>query len=164
MAIRAASHSIGGSLLEKLLNADGGGYQGASISCSRGHAARFVEYRDKKLVTVMSPVDVRRAYYYCERCGDGIIPKDRALDIVDTSFSPGVRRMMGQVGGKEAFADGQKDLEILAGVLVTTKAVERVSEATGKQIEQQNQRDQNQIMSGKVIPFSIKAIIPIALR
>lgn len=25
------------------------------------------------------------------------------LDIVDTGFSPGVRRMMGQVGGKEAF-------------------------------------------------------------
>lgn len=33
MAVRAASHRIGGRLLEKLLNADGGGYQGASLGC-----------------------------------------------------------------------------------------------------------------------------------
>ncbi len=79
-----------------------------------------------------------------------MVPKDVALDIVETGFSPGVRRMMGQVGGKEAFEDGQKDLEVLAGVLVTTKAVERISEATGEQIEQQNQREQKQILSGKV--------------
>jgi hypothetical protein len=68
--------------------------------------------------------------------------------------------MMGQVGGKEAFDDGRKDLEILAGVLVTTKAVERVSETTGKQIEQQNQREQKQALSGKVVPFMSKVAIP----
>jgi hypothetical protein len=68
--------------------------------------------------------------------------------------------MMGQVGAKEAFADGREDLELLAGVLVTTKAVERVSESIGKQIEQQNQREQKQIMSGKVVPFSSKGVIP----
>ena len=161
MAIRAASHRIGGCLLEKLLNADGRGYQGTTVDCGKGHGARFVEYRDKTLITVMSPVDVSRAYYYCERCGDGIIPKDVALDIVDTGFSSGVRRMMGQVGGKEAFEDGQRDLEFLAGVPVTTKAVERVSEAIGKQIEKQNQREQKQIFSGKVVPFPSQSVIPV---
>jgi hypothetical protein len=84
MAIRAASHRIGGRLLEKLLNADGRGYQGTAVDGGKGHGARFVEYRDKTLITVMSPVDVSRAYYYCERCGDGIIPKDVAL----TSWTP----------------------------------------------------------------------------
>jgi len=160
MAIRAASHRIGGSLLEKLLNADGGGYQGSCIRCGKGHSARFVEYRKKGLVTVLTPVDVRRAYYHCNPCGEGVIPKDRELDIVDTGFSPGVRRMMGQVGGKEAFNDGRKDLELLAGLLVTTKAVERVAEAVGEQIEQQNQREQKQILLGKVVPFLGKATIP----
>jgi hypothetical protein len=160
MAIRATSHRIGGSLLEKLLNADGGGYQGASTPCGNGHSARFVEHREKGLVTVLGSVDVSRAYYHCDRCGEGMIPKDQALDIVDTGFSPGVRRMMGQVGGKEAFADGRKDLELLAGVLVTTKAVERVSEEIGEQIEQQNQSERAQIMSGKVVPFLGKVTIP----
>jgi len=129
MAIRAASHRIGGSLLERLLNADGKGYQGGAVDCAKGHRARFVEHRGKELITVLAPVSVSRAYYHCEACGEGVIPKDVALDIVDTGFSPGVRRMMGQVGGKEAFEDGGKDLEVLAGVLVTTKAVERISDS-----------------------------------
>ena len=112
------------------------------------------------MVTVLTPVEVRRAYYHCDRCGEGIIPKDRELDIVDTGFSPGVRRMMGQVGGKEAFDDGRKDLELLAGLAFTTKAVERVAEAIGEQIEQQNQREQKQILLGKVVPFVGQATIP----
>ncbi len=160
MAIRAASHRIGGRLLEKLLNADEGGYQGSGLDCGQGHSARFVEYRRKRLVTVLAPVDVRRAYYHCDRCGEGIIPKDRELDMVDTGFSPGVRRMMGQVGRKEAFDDGRKDLELLAGLAFTTKAVERVAEAIGEQIEQQNQREQKQILLGKVVPFVGQATIP----
>jgi len=61
--------------------------------------------------------------------------------------------MMGQVGGKEPFEDGRKDLELLAGLGISTKAVERVAEAEGEQIEQQNQREQKQIFGGKVVPF-----------
>lgn len=160
MAVRAASHRIGGSLLEKLLHADGGGYQGPSIGCGQGHSARFVEYREKGLLTVLSRLEVSRAYYYCEQCEEGVIPKDRALDIVHTGFSPGVRRMMGQVGGKEAFDEGRKDLEVLAGVRVSTKAVERVSEAVGEQIAQQNQRQREQVLSGKVVPFVGPARLP----
>ena len=53
-----------------------------------------------------------------------MIPKDKELD---TSCSPGVRRLMGHVGGKEAFEEGRQDLEELAGILVKTKQVERVS-------------------------------------
>src|SRR6266849_5783580 len=146
MTIRAASHRIGGRLLEKLLNADGGRYQGSGLPCGQGHTARFVEFH--------------RAYYHCEGCGSGVIPNDRELDIVYTSFSPGVRRMMGQVGGKEAFENGRKDLEVLAGLQVKTKAVERVSEALGEQIEQQNQQEQKQILSGKVVCFGDQAQIP----
>lgn len=160
MTIRAASHRIGGRLLEKLLNADGGRYQGSCVPCGQGHRARFVEFRNKALLTVLAPVEVRRAYYHCEACGAGIIPKDRELDIVYTSFSPGVRRMMGQVGGKEAFEEGRKDLEVLAGLQVNTKAVERVSEALGAQIEQQNQKEQTQILSGKVVCFASPSAIP----
>lgn len=160
MAIRISSHRMGGEVLEKLLNADGGGYCGVLTDCGRGHQARFVQYREKRLVTVLSPVDVMRAYYYCEECGHGVIPKDRVLDVEGTSFSPGVRRMIGQVGGKEAFGNGRKDLELLAGLSVTTKTVERLSEGVGEQIERQNQRGLEKILSGKVVPLVSKFSIP----
>ncbi len=129
---------VGGQILEKLLNADDGGYRGSRIDCPKGHRAKFMEYRTKHLVTALSSVEVERAYYYCGRCRDGVIPKDQELDIVDSSFSPGVRRMMGRVGAKEAFDEGRRDLEELAGVVVQTKAVERVSEAIGEDVERFN--------------------------
>lgn len=81
MIIRAASHRTGGSLLEKLLNADGRGYGGVTVDCGKGHRARFVDHRGKELITVLAPVNVLRAYYHCDRCGAGVIPKDVALDI-----------------------------------------------------------------------------------
>ena len=81
MAIRSSVHRLGGSLLEKLLNADGGGYRGRSIECGHGHRAEFVDHRSKQLVTVLSRVEVGRAYYYCETCREGCAPKDADLDI-----------------------------------------------------------------------------------
>jgi len=163
MAIRASSHQMGGSLLEKLLNWDGGGYCGAHTQCGKGHRAQFIEYRDKQLLTVLSPVEVKRAYYHCEECNHGVIPKDRELDIVDTSFSPGVRRMMGQVGGKEPFEEGRRDLENLAGVLVKTKAVERVSQAIGNQIERVFEGERELALSGKVVPLKAVPKLYIAI-
>src|SRR5207249_4894150 len=113
MAIRTAMHQMGGVLLEKLLNSDGGGYRGAHLDCSQGHAAEFVGYRDKEILTVVSSVEARRAYYHCQECQSGFAPKDKELDVVGSSFSPGVRRMMARVGAKESFEQGRGDLEAL---------------------------------------------------
>jgi len=154
MAIREAMHKLGGVLLEELVNADGGGHHGAHIDCGQGHQAEFIDYRRKKLVTVLAPVEVVRAYYHCAACHGGKIPKDEELDIAGTSLSPGVRRMVGHVGGKEAFEQGHVDLEVLAGITVRTKQVERVAEEIGRQVEAVAQADRALALSGKVVPLN----------
>lgn len=154
MAIRAEMLELGGLVLEKLVNGDGGGYHGTHIDCGQGHQADFVDYRDKEVVTALAPIHVRRAYYHCPSCKAGVIPKDRELDIVGTSLSPGVRRMTGRVGGKEPFEQGSRDLKELAGVEVKTKQVERVSEVLGKQIEALWKQEREGILSGKVTPLA----------
>ena len=151
LAIRSSMHQMGGILLERLMNSDARGYRGARIDCGKGHQAKFVEYRSKQLTTVLSPVEVQRAYYHCEGCEGGVIPKDQELDIVGTSFSPGVRRMMGRVGAKEPFDEGRKDLKELAGIVVKTKEVERVSEGIGEDVEIISKREQKLALSGKVV-------------
>jgi hypothetical protein len=153
MAIRAAMHQMGGGLLEKLLNSDGGGYRGAQIACGQGHPAAFVGYRSKQILTVLSAVNVLRAYYHCPSCQSGFLPKDQELDVVGVSLSPGVRRMMGRVGGKESFEQGREDLEELAGVVVKTKHVERISEELGTQIEALCKQERESVLSGKVVPL-----------
>ena len=153
MVVRRSMHEVGGHLVERLLNMDQGGYQGARVLCSQGHEATFVAYRSKLVVTVLARVRVKRAYYHCPSCGSGVIPKDQALDIVGTSLSPGVRRMTGRVGGEEAFAEGARDLEELAGVVVGSKQVERVAEGLGEQIEARVRTERQAVLAGKLVPL-----------
>jgi hypothetical protein len=150
MSIRSSMHQVGGVMLEKLLDFDRG-YQGPRVPCGKGHQADFVDYRSKDVQTVLSRIRVRRAYYHCGRCKAGTFPKDSDLDIVSTSFSPGVRRLMARVGGKEAFDEGRQDLDALAGIVVNAKEVERVSEAIGEQIEALACRERQAALSGKIV-------------
>ncbi len=143
-------HQLGGAILEKLLDADRG-HRGSRVPCGKGHAAEFVDYRSKEVETVLSRIRMNRAYYHCRVCKAGTVPKDSDLDIVSTSFSPGVRRLMARVGGKEAFDEGRRDLEALAGIFVKTKEVERVSEAIGEEIEAVAQRERKAVLSGKIV-------------
>ncbi len=154
LAIRHSMHQVGGVLLEKLVNADAGGYQGVRIDCGSGHKAEFVGYRDKGVTSVLSPIEVRRACYHCRECGQCVIPKDGELDIEGTSFSPGVRRMMARVGAKESFEDGRCDLEDLAGIRVATKEVERTSEEIGSRIEAVHNLERRAVLEGRVIPMA----------
>lgn len=128
-------HEIGSKMLEGLINADGGDYQGRTIPGDKGEPYEFIGYRDKKLLTVLGPVTVKRAYYYNGQVQEGFCPKDSALDIVGTSYSAGARRMMSKVGAYRAFALGHEDLYELAGIVVSAKEVERMSERVGRQVE-----------------------------
>jgi hypothetical protein len=51
-----------------------------------------------------------------------------------TEYSPGIRRMMAVVGSETSFERGRQQLELLAGIDVTTKKVERQAEACGDDI------------------------------
>ena len=152
-AVRGAMHEVGAVLLGKLLNSELGRAR-AKVKCRAGHAVAFVDYRRKEITTVVGQVEFRRAYYHCAECGVGVLPEDQALDLVGTSFSPGVRRLMGRVGGKESFNEGRIDLEELAGIKVQTKAVERVAEAVGAEIEGLLQRERQVVINDqKVVPL-----------
>jgi len=159
--VRAAMHKVGSVLLEQLLNADHGGHRGPRIACGRGHQAEFIDYRTKHLQTILGDMQVRRAYYCCADCppasGRGVIPKDQDLDVVGTSFSPGMRRLMARVGAQEPFEAARRDLAEVAGVVVQTKAVERISEAVGVAAEATNQAERAAILTGTGLPIAAAA-------
>lgn len=134
MVIRDTVHGIGATVLEGLINADGGDYRGRVIPCEKGHPSTFEGYRSKTLLTVLGPVSVKRAYYADTECHAGFCPKDRTLAIEGTSYSPGVRRMMSKVGSYRPFDPGHEDLYELAGIRVCAKEVERVAERVGQEV------------------------------
>ncbi len=109
----------------------------------------------------MGPVELVRPYYLCSHCHQGQFPFDAELDIEHQDLSPGVRRMLALVGQAAPFDQGREQMKVLAGLEVTTKAVERTAEAIGedighreqKQIHQALQLDLPQVSLGDPIPI-----------
>jgi hypothetical protein len=84
---------------------------------------------------------VSRPYYLCAHCHTGQFPADAELDIEDTEFSPGVRRMLATEGQEAAFDQGRQQMQLLADLEVTTKSVERTAEAIGEDIAVRQQAE-----------------------
>jgi hypothetical protein len=131
-ATRAAVHRAGAAVLAHLL--DEQEPFPPALPCGCGHNASFHALRPRQLLTAVGPVTFDRAYYYCPHCHQGQVPRDRELDIVHTEYSPAVRRMMAVVGSDTSFHHGREQLELLAGLTVTRKAVERHAEEIGADI------------------------------
>jgi hypothetical protein len=138
-ATRAAMHKAGAGALNHLLKESGP--VPAKVACQCGQTARYRERRSRNLLTAVGPVRFERAYYCCPSCHCGQSPRDRELDILDTEYSPGVRRMMAVVGSDASFDQGREQLELLAGLEVTRKAVERHAEAIGSDIARREQTE-----------------------
>ncbi len=137
MATRAALHRAGAAVLEELLAAEEECPR--PVRCRCGQPAHYRGRRRKQLLTVLGRVETERAYYVCPACHRGQSPRDQELDVEGTEYSPGVRRMMAVVGSETSFEQGREQLELLAGLEVTTKAVERQAEALGAEIAAQEQ-------------------------
>jgi hypothetical protein len=128
--IRAGMLQAGCGMLERLLAADPG-YRGPRVPCGRGHEAGFTAYRDKVIDTVLGAVTLTRAWYHCAACGHGFAPRDAGLGVAGASLSPGLRAMNDQAAAAGPFAKAARLLEVLAGVRLTVKRVERAAEASG---------------------------------
>jgi hypothetical protein len=103
---------------------------------------------------------IERPYYLCSACQHGQAPADIQLDVNKTDFSPGVRRMMAAVGSEAPFAQGRDQVKLLAGLEITAKAVERIAESIGEDMEARQQQDIHRAkqlelpaMAGPPIPY-----------
>jgi hypothetical protein len=133
-ALRAALHQAGAAALSQVLQFAAPAADERQLPCPCGHHARYQEIRSKPLLTIVGPVLLSRPYYLCSQCHVGQFPVDVELDIENTEFSPGVRRMHALVGQQAPFDHGREQMQVLAGLTVTTKSVERIAEAMGSDI------------------------------
>jgi hypothetical protein len=139
--MRSAVHHAGATALTKLLQFAAPAADQRTVPCSCGHSAHYRELRSKPVLTVMGQVEVSRLYYLCPHCHTGQFPADVELDIENTKFSPGVRRMQAVVGQEAPFDHGRQQMKLLADLEVTTKAVERTAEAIGENIAAREQEE-----------------------
>ena len=132
MLVRESTHRIGAHTLSHLLSEPAP--EQHTIPCGCGGSAQYKELRSKPVLTVVGPVEFQRPYYVCLQCHHAPNPTDAALGVERKEFSPGVRRMMAVVGSDSVFDQGREQLELLAGLQVSTKSVERQAEQVGAEI------------------------------
>jgi hypothetical protein len=160
MAARSALHQAGAAALTELLRFAAPPADQRSLPCSCGHRAHYQEPRSKQVLTAVGEVKVSRPYYLCPHCHTGQFPADIELDIENTEFSPGVRRMQALVGQEAPFDHGRRQMKLLADLEVTTKAVERTAEAIGENIAA---REQEQIQRAVQLDLPIVVGEPIPI-
>lgn len=159
-AIRAAVLTAGAKAIERLLEGIGTGRRTNKVVCDCGEIMESAGLKRKQLLTILGPVNYKRSMFQCPACNRTRYPGDEELDIVGTSRSPGVRRMVARAGSKQTFKEGRDDLWIYAGIKISAKDVERIAEETGRQMEKWSKSeqeeilrcDQTQVLANKTIP------------
>ena len=160
MAVRSAMHQAGAAALTERLQFPVPAAEQRRLPCCCGQQAQYRERRSKTILTAVGQVEVSRPYYLCSHCQAGQFPDDVELDIENTAFSPGVRRMQALVGQEAPFDHGRQQMQLLAGLEMTTKAVERTAEAIGEDIAAREKAEIQRAMQldlpmvvGKPIPI-----------
>ncbi|HEY5254558.1 MAG TPA: ISKra4 family transposase [Acidobacteriaceae bacterium] len=160
MAMRAAMHHAGGTALSQLLRGHPPGPEKREVPCPCGQKARYREMRSRNVLTALGEIEFLRAWYLCPQCRNGQSPADAVLDIEKAGQSPGVRRMLALIGSEAPFDRGRRQIELLAGLEVTAKAVERTAEAIGGDIAQ-DEREAVQRAVQLDLPVIVGEPIPI---
>jgi hypothetical protein len=145
-ALRAAVLSAGAKVLEQVLEGMGSGREPRAIVCACGTRMESQGLRDKEVLTILGPVSYRRSMFQCPACQSTRYPGDEQLDLVGTTRSPGLRRMMARAGSRSTFKEGRDDLKIYAGIEVSAKDIERVAEGMGQQMEAWASQERKEIL------------------
>lgn len=141
MALRTTLLQAGATALSHLLRFAEPTAEQRTAPCPCGQQARYRGLRSRRILTALGEAEITRPWYLCPHCHQGQFPADCELDIEDTDSSPGVRRMLALVGQQAPFDQGREQMKVLAGLEVTTKAVERTAETIGQDIAQREQQE-----------------------
>ena len=147
-ALRAAVLAAGAKLLGELIDGIGRGRRTRRLICSCGAVMVSKGLDEKRVLTMLGHVQFCRSRYQCPACGQSVYPGDKELDIVGTSRSPGVRRMIARAGSRQTFKEAREDLRIYAGIELSAKDVERVSESIGEQMEAWQAKQREVVLEG----------------
>lgn len=152
--------AAGARALEALLSGIGSGSRDVPLICSCGARMESKGLREKPLLSILGPVAYSRSMYECPSCGNIRYPGDEQLDVVGTTRTPGLRRMMARAGSNSTFKEASEDLKIYAGIEVSAKDVERVAEGIGENMKAWLEKEGRETTGASQEPVPILYISP----
>jgi len=100
-----------------------------------GEAARFVNYRPKRFVSLVGDIRFERAYYHCCHCEKGHFPWDETLRVSPQCLTLAAQEVTALAGIQESFGKAaDRTLLKLTGLRLSESTVERTTEAAGERL------------------------------
>jgi len=98
-------------------------------------SADFQGYRPLRPLSILGPIPLQRAYYYCHRCG-GHFPWDQTVGLTPKRLTPGAEELTTLAGtAGESFQEAaEKLLPKMAAIRLSESTVQRTSEAAGRRL------------------------------
>jgi hypothetical protein len=131
-AVRVAVHAAGAEVLETVLEKVGVGRRETTLRCRCGRVMESRGLATKTLFTLLGEVRFARSAYRCPACGRRRYPGDEELDVVNTRYSPGVRRLTSDLASDVPFRRVSRYLATAAAITMSRKDCERVAEGIGQ--------------------------------
>jgi hypothetical protein len=100
-------------------------------------AADFQGYRSLQPLSILGPIALQRAYYYCHRCG-GQFPWDETVGLTPKRLTPAAEELVTLAGTTgESFQEAaEKLLPKMAAIRLSESTVQRTSETTGQRLRE----------------------------
>jgi hypothetical protein len=86
---------------------------------------RCYRRRPKGIETLFGPVELFRNYYHGASQGEGRVPLDEALGLIE-GYSPGLARLMCRAGAQSPFEAASADLRAYGGIKLEGRAIQRM--------------------------------------
>lgn len=97
--------------------------------------ARFVSRRDKRIISLLGEVPLRRAYYHCRSCGHGQVPLDQEVGLSASHLTPAASEVTCLAGVQTSFAQASETtLRKMCGLRLSESTVERTTESAGERL------------------------------
>jgi len=114
-------------------------------------SARFKGYREKRLLSVLGPLTVERAYYHCSHCHQGHCPGDDAFGLDKGDLTAGAAELTSLAGTLDSFSQAADViLPKMSGLSIAESTVERTTEAIGCEL---GQASEAKVVFGEARPW-----------
>jgi len=142
------SREMGQVMLSAGLSEAYGRHAGPARPCLCGQCQRFVNYRQRTLMTLLGPVRYERAYYHCASCGATHYAGEDALGLEGSSFTLPAQEAVSLVSAELPFDRARVLLARLSGLKFAVSHAQHLCQRHGLRLLEERSAECEALFAG----------------
>jgi len=116
-----------------------------------GERLRVKDYRSRRIETEAGEVEVRRAYYYCQRCQAGFFPLDKRWGLTRSVYSPERARQMVWLSSLVPYEQAAQVFERIGHHSTPSASIWRQAQQHGERLKEHSERQQDFVRVERIV-------------